>query len=118
MNPHETARLEIVVARIAIPARKATTGMVKSRNVGSLFVTMTMASSVATATHSPMTVKMPVRIEIDGESRATKKTMYKPYADAGTCQVIRRINVMVVARTIRSDVPSRPGVGCKSCQNC
>src|SRR5271170_916398 len=74
-NPQETARLEMVVARIAIPATKPTMGTVKTRNIGSLLVTMTIAISVATAKHITRTVRMPPLMETEGESRATIKTM-------------------------------------------
>src|ERR1700730_9153476 len=103
MNPHVTPLFGMVVARIAIPARKVTTAMLRTRDIGLLSVTMTRAFSEFTAAPSVRTDMMPPRIDTEGESRPRRNTMYKPKAAEGICHVIKRINVRVVARTIRSE---------------
>src|SRR5260370_7107367 len=117
MNPHVTPLLGTVVARITIPARKVTAATLRTRDIGLLSVRMTTASSVATAAHSVRTDTMPPRKDTEGESRPRRKTIYKPKAAEGICHVIKRINVRVVARPIRSDVPSRPRLTSNSSHN-
>jgi hypothetical protein len=116
-KPNMTPILGTVVDVMIIPAMKAIRATLKTRAMGSLSVTITTASWTATASDADTSATTPDRRDTAGDSRASRKMKYNAKAPAGTRKAITRITVRTVAKTIRKVMPSRPGVGCKSCQN-